>query len=83
MDLLFGEEGAWAYLKHFGAPVTLEAHDLPKRIGELARAAHVQRLILTHIPPMVDRAEKQVSSSIGAQSDIPVSFAEDKMRVSP
>jgi ribonuclease BN (tRNA processing enzyme) len=173
MDLLFGEGGAWAYLKHFGAPVTWEAHDLPhdlslppfvvsenkdgvkitavcthhgdspalayrveldgrsvtfsgdidpvglpnleqlaentnllvfncavldppgsppelynrhsppKRIGELARTAHVRRLILTHIPPMVDRAEKQVSSSIGAQTDIPMSFAEDKMRVTP
>ncbi|MGA8476377.1 MAG: MBL fold metallo-hydrolase [Chthoniobacterales bacterium] len=158
MDLLFGAEGAWAYLKHFGAPITWEARDLPndltlspfvvnetrdrvkvtavtthhgdapalayrvefngrsvtfsgdidptglpnlqklaehtnllvfncavldppgsppelysrhsppKRIGELARAAHVQRLILAHIPPLVDRARKQVSVSIGAQS---------------
>jgi ribonuclease BN (tRNA processing enzyme) len=29
MDLLFGAEGAWAYLKHFGAPITWEARDLP------------------------------------------------------
>jgi hypothetical protein len=43
----------------------------------------VRRLILTHIPPMVDRAEEQVSSSIGARTDIPMSFAEDKMRVTP
>jgi ribonuclease BN (tRNA processing enzyme) len=173
MEILFGPGGAWAYLKHFGAPFDWEAHDLlndlsaapirvseskdglrvtavathhgdapalayrvdfngrsvtfsgdidptglpnlqklaektnllvfncavldppgsppelytrhspPKRVGELARAARVDRLILTHIPPLVERAEKQVSRSIGAQIDVPMSFAEDKMRVTP
>ena len=67
-----------------GSPVELYSrHSPPKRIGELARAAHVQRLILSHIPPLVDRAQKQVSSSIRAQTDIPMSYAEDKMRVAP
>jgi ribonuclease BN (tRNA processing enzyme) len=173
IDLLFGDEGAWAYLKQFEAPVSWDAHDLPddparspfvvvenkeglkvlavtthhgdapalayraefngrsvtfsgdidpnglpnleklatntnllvfncavldppgsppelytrhsppKRIGELARAAHVQRLILTHIPPLVDRMQKQVSSSVAEHAEIPMIFAEDKMRVTP
>jgi ribonuclease BN (tRNA processing enzyme) len=29
MDLLFGPQGAFAYLKDFASPITLEPHDLP------------------------------------------------------
>ena len=173
VELLFGEGGAWAYLKHFGIPISWTTHDIPndlsaspaivfetkegvkvsgvtthhgdapelayriefngrnvtfsgdidpaglpnltklaaetdllifncavldppgspkelydrhsppKRIAEVAKAAHVHRLILTHIPPLVDRARKQVLSSIQALTDTPTSFAEDKMRIAP
>jgi ribonuclease BN (tRNA processing enzyme) len=29
VELLFGQGGAWAYLKHFGAPISWEARDIP------------------------------------------------------
>jgi len=173
VELLFGQGGAWAYLKHFGAPISWEAHDIPddpsrspsmvfetkdgakvsavtthhgdapalayriefkdrnvtfsgdidpaglpnleklaaetnvlifncavldppgspkelyarhsppKLIGDVAKAAHVQRLVLTHIAPLVDRAREQVLSSIQAQTETPTSFAEDKIRIVP
>jgi ribonuclease BN (tRNA processing enzyme) len=67
-----------------GSPPELyNRHSPPRRIGELARAAHVQRLILTHIPPLVDRMQKQVSGSVAAQTEVPMAFAQDKMRVTP
>jgi hypothetical protein len=36
-------------------------------------------------PPrqQVERAERQVSRLIGAETEIPMSFAEDEMRVTP
>jgi ribonuclease BN (tRNA processing enzyme) len=51
--------------------------------GDVAKAAHVQRLVLTHIPPLVDRAREQVLRSIQAQTETPTSFAEDKIRIAP
>jgi ribonuclease BN (tRNA processing enzyme) len=32
LDLLFGAQGAFAYLKDFSAPITLETHDIPATI---------------------------------------------------
>ena len=32
LDLLFGREGAFAYLRDFAAPITLHAHDIPARV---------------------------------------------------
>jgi ribonuclease BN (tRNA processing enzyme) len=170
-ELLFGQGGAWTYVKTFGAPVTLEAKDLPtdlslaptqvletadgikvltiathhgdapavayrieygsksvtfsgdidppglenltrlakdtdllvfncavldppgspaelytrhsppKRIGEVAKAAGARHLILSHIPPLVDKARAKVTASIQVADQGPVQFAEDKMRV--
>jgi ribonuclease BN (tRNA processing enzyme) len=32
LDLLFGKEGAFAYLSDFAAPITIQAHDIPTQI---------------------------------------------------
>ena len=40
LDLLFGPQGAFAYLSDFSAPVTIHAHDIPARIS-LDAAPHV------------------------------------------
>lgn len=40
LDLLFGPQGAFAYLSDFSAPVTIHAHDIPARI-RLDAAPHV------------------------------------------
>lgn len=34
LALLFGEDGAFAYLKGFAAPITIEAHDVPARVHQ-------------------------------------------------
>jgi ribonuclease BN (tRNA processing enzyme) len=56
-------------------------HSPPKRIGEVAKASGARHLILTHIPPLVDKARSKVSTSIQAADPEAVQFAEDKMRV--
>jgi len=33
LDLLFGPQGAFAYLRDFSAPVTIQAHDIPARVS--------------------------------------------------
>lgn len=66
-----------------GSPAELYTrHSPPKRIGEVAKASGARHLILTHIPPLVDKARSKVSSSIQAADPETVQFAEDKMRVS-
>jgi ribonuclease BN (tRNA processing enzyme) len=37
IQLLFGPNGAFAYLSDFSAPMTIQAHDLPGRVGANAR----------------------------------------------
>jgi ribonuclease BN (tRNA processing enzyme) len=32
LELLFGREGAFAYLRDFAAPISLHAHDIPERV---------------------------------------------------
>ena len=32
LDLLFGKDGAFAYLKDFAAPITIETHDIPAQV---------------------------------------------------
>lgn len=34
LDLLFGKDGAFAYLKDFAAPITIEAHDIPAQVHQ-------------------------------------------------
>ncbi|MGA2230058.1 MAG: MBL fold metallo-hydrolase [Tepidisphaeraceae bacterium] len=66
------------------SPAILYAlHTPPKRIGEVAGAAHVGALLLTHLNPSIDQAHAEVLASIRRSYVGPVTFAEDDMRVTP
>jgi ribonuclease BN (tRNA processing enzyme) len=58
-----------------------DRHTPPRRIGEVARAAHVKTLLLSHIPPGVDRARDEVLRSVREAYAGDVRFAEDCMSV--
>ena len=65
-----------------GSPAELYTrHSPPKRIGEVAKAAGARHLILSHIPPLVDKARAEVTASIHVADQEAVQIAEDKMRV--
>jgi ribonuclease BN (tRNA processing enzyme) len=58
-------------------------HTPPKKIGEVASAAHVGALLLTHLNPAIDEAHDAVLASIRRSYDGPVTFAVDRMHVTP
>jgi ribonuclease BN (tRNA processing enzyme) len=58
-------------------------HSPPKKIGEVAAAAHVGALLLTHLNPSIDAAHEAVLASIRRSYNGPITFAEDRMRVTP
>lgn len=65
-----------------GSPPQLyNLHTPPKKIGEAARDAGVKHLLLSHIAPDVEEANRAVLQSIKANYKGPVEFAHDKMRV--
>jgi ribonuclease BN (tRNA processing enzyme) len=64
-----------------GSPAKLyDLHTTPKRIGEVAAAAHVKSLLLSHIPPAVDQAREEVLRSVRARYAGHLTFATDCMR---
>jgi ribonuclease BN (tRNA processing enzyme) len=63
------------------APGLYALHTAPKRIGEVAAAAHVRALVLSHLPPAVLRAEDEVVRSVRAAYRGPVRFATDCLRL--
>ena len=62
-------------------PVLYELHTSPKRIGEVAAAAQVRRLVLSHLPPNIERAGPEVLASVRATYKGPVELAYDCLRV--
>jgi len=65
-----------------GSPAGLYAlHTAPKRIGEVAAAARVRRLLLSHLSPAVAQAQDTVLRSISASYTGPVRFATDCMAI--
>jgi ribonuclease BN (tRNA processing enzyme) len=67
-----------------GSPAILYSlHSPPKAIGAAAAAAHVGALLLTHLNPSIDEAHDAVLASIRRNYNGPVTFAEDRMRVTP
>lgn len=65
-----------------GSPKKLyDLHTAPRRIGEVAAAARVGSLLLSHIPPMVEQAAEPVLRSVKETYRGPVAFAADCMRV--
>ena len=64
-----------------GSPAHLyELHTPPKRIGEVAAAAKVTQLLLSHLSPLVDRSREAVMASVHQSFGGPVVFAEDGLR---
>lgn len=65
-----------------GSPTELYTrHTPPKQIGETARNAGVKALLLSHIPPAVEKAESQVMQSVKASYLGSVQLAQDRMRL--
>jgi ribonuclease BN (tRNA processing enzyme) len=65
-----------------GSPAKLYTlHTAPKRIGEVAEAAHVRMLVLGHIPPAVEAHKQEVLASVRSSFSGRVTFAEDCMHV--
>ena len=58
-------------------------HTPPHAIGELARDAHVRRLLLSHLSPATDSGRDAVVTSIGRSYAGPVTLAEDAMHIRP
>jgi ribonuclease BN (tRNA processing enzyme) len=58
-------------------------HTPPKKIGEVAGTAHVGALLLTHLNPSIDEAHDAVLASIRRSYNGPVTFAEDRMHMTP
>ena len=65
-----------------GSPKKLyDLHTAPRRIGEVAAAARVKSLLLSHLPPMVEKAKATVLRSVRASFKGPARFAEDCLRI--
>ena len=65
-----------------GSPKQLyDLHTAPHRIGEVAAAAHVKSLLLSHIPPTVEKAPDAVLRSVKQTYGGVVTLAEDCMRI--
>jgi ribonuclease BN (tRNA processing enzyme) len=58
-------------------------HTPPRAIGELARDAHVRRLLLSHLSPATDGGRESVVASIRRSYAGPVTLADDGMHIRP
>jgi ribonuclease BN (tRNA processing enzyme) len=56
-------------------------HSPPRKLGEAAQIAGVKHLLLSHIPPAVEKKEAAVFRSIHVSYAGPVEFAHDGMRI--
>jgi hypothetical protein len=65
-----------------GSPKKLyDLHTAPHRIGEIAATAKVRSLLLSHIPPAVERSRHEVLGSVRGTFSGATRFAEDCMRI--
>jgi ribonuclease BN (tRNA processing enzyme) len=65
-----------------GSPKNLyDLHTAPQRIGEIAAAARVKSVLLSHLPPAVEKAHDEVLASVEATFKGDARFAEDCMRI--
>jgi len=58
-------------------------HTPPAKIGEVAAAAHAGGLLLTHLNRSIDENHDAVLASIRRNFTGPVTFAQDRLRVTP
>jgi ribonuclease BN (tRNA processing enzyme) len=71
-----------AVLNPPGSPPDLYSrHTPPSLIGPLARHAHIKRLVLTHIAPLVEKQLPEVLKAVQASYNGLVTVAADKMRI--
>jgi ribonuclease BN (tRNA processing enzyme) len=67
-----------------GSPAILYTlHSPPRAIGTLAGAAHVRRLLLSHLSPATNGDRAAVTASVRRAYSGPIDFAEDGMRLRP
>ncbi|GAC1325638.1 MAG: MBL fold metallo-hydrolase [Thermoleophilaceae bacterium] len=65
-----------------GSPKPLyDLHTPPRRIGEVAAAARVKSLLLSHLPPVVHKAKAEVMKSVRASFKGETRFAADCLRI--
>jgi ribonuclease BN (tRNA processing enzyme) len=65
-----------------GSPAALyDLHTAPRRIGEVAAAANVRSLLLSHLTPAVETARSEVLRSVHATFKGDARLAEDCMRI--
>ena len=62
-------------------PILYELHTSPRRIGEIAAAANVSTLVLSHLTPSVTENQDKVMASIRARFAGRVIFASDCLRL--
>jgi ribonuclease BN (tRNA processing enzyme) len=61
--------------------ILLTLHTPPKQLGEAAKAANAKRVLLSHIPPVVESRSAEVLRSIHASYAGPVEFAHDGQKI--
>ena len=61
--------------------ILLTLHTPPKQLGEAAKAANAKRVLLSHIPPVVENHRADVLHSIRASYAGPVDFAYDGEKI--
>lgn len=62
-------------------PVLYDLHTAPRRIGEVATAAQVRSLVLSHLTPDVEHAPDDVLASVRSTFKGQVRFAADCLRI--
>ena len=61
--------------------ILLTLHTPPKQLGEAAKTANAKRVLLSHIPPVVEDHQADVLRSIHASYAGPVEFAHDGQKI--
>lgn len=64
-------------------PILYTLHSPPAAIGRTARDSGAKALVLAHLSPATDQNRSEVEKSIHEAYVGPITFAEDKLRVSP
>jgi ribonuclease BN (tRNA processing enzyme) len=64
-------------------PVLYTLHSPPSAIGRTARDSAAKALVLAHLSPATDENRAEVEKSIRDAYSGPITFAEDKLRISP
>jgi ribonuclease BN (tRNA processing enzyme) len=64
-------------------PILYTLHSPPAALGRIAKESRAQKIILAHLSPATDQNRNEVETSIRRAYAGPITFAEDKLRISP